>query len=272
MTDPLSELPPMPTPTAGIGTPAPAAPAAPDPVAPAATPAPTSGAQLDNHNTPWDHTQHVHPPRLTKAGRWERLRGNAAVRAQGRPMTLFGKIADAVAPPPPPPPQPAAASASFLAPEPPPPAVDAIAAPEPVERPREAYTATAQSLTDAMFGLARMLFGPSCEPTSDEHKAWRDQWREALHSWQVVPFGPVIGLVVLAIGSIAKRMHLPDVRERGTKLWRFLTRQPAPAAYGPPPVQPTAATPAAAPPDASVYRASAPTLTRPMASTSGVYG
>lgn len=227
MTDPLAVAPDLPqgTPDAGDQTPTASTP----PTAP-----PPADPERDAAGEVWDARWHVSPPRKNIKGRWAGKPGNAArLRAGKPPVNAFGGGAAPAAPagqpapdaapptaPPDAPPPPVASRLVWEEPSSDPLAKDAVPV---VERPREAYAATARSVVTAQFGVAQMALGPAWEPKDGERKAWENAWQDLMHHYQMPIVGPILGLIILAIDSTSKRWKDPDTRERFKALWNSLT-------------------------------------------------
>lgn len=267
MTDPLAIAPdlPMGTPEAGAPAAPPAAPAPPvdPPAAPA--PSPTALGLLDGKGQAHDPAVHVSPPRLNVRGVWACKPGNAGRKAAGKPMVGAWGKRDQVpdqpkdATPAPEPAAPPVVTSTLVWSDDPIPGQPGEAAPVEL-RPREAYTATARSVVVAQFGIAQMAMGKAWDPEPAERKAWEQAWMDLMHHYQMPVVGPILGLIILAIDSIAKRRNDPETKERAKALWQSLMgtfRRPAPLP---------------APGHAEPPRPPPPPTTRPEVDTMAAYG
>lgn len=200
----------------------------------------------DRKGVAWDPTRHESPPRQKRDGTWACLRGNAALKAAGKPMsgipTCAGKVVPPAAQPDPatigtePPPPPVADS--FLAPE-------GAAAPIQAEiipaRTMESYRATGETLTRGTFGAARLCFGPAWEPDRQEREEWSTAWQRVAHAYQWPYLPPWLELLILAVFSIGKRVGDPTTKERWKAFVEAFKRKPPPPP--PPPIHDTSARP-----------------------------
>jgi len=211
------------------GTPGLAGPGAGDQAAaPAAQPPSSPG--LDRKGNAWDPAIHETPARLNCEGKWAKLRGNAARRAQGLPFTGSGKLAGKVGEVP----KVDQAAAPAAAPEAPasflaldaPPAGQVIAAEviPPAARTPEDYASTAAGIVFGLFGICKILMGKAWEPDREESKAWNEAMRRTLAHYQAPVLGPAVELIPLAITTAAKRSEDQETREKVGRFAGWLGR------------------------------------------------
>lgn len=236
-----------------------------DPLPSGPAPVLSGGKEVDRHGVAFDPAKHEH--RIRPNGHWALKRGNGARAAKGLPFagaTSGRRLAVSADPARPPtvaiPPESATAEpaagdsaaapatafrpGAFLAPEvpaagsgatvagnaqePPGGAAAPAAAPVPVASltPQD-YQLTAEGITGAQFGLASMALGPAWEPDRAERQAWTAAWARTMAHYQTPILGPVVELVVLAIGSVSRRFHDATTQSRVGAFWRWMRRQPA---------------------------------------------
>jgi hypothetical protein len=210
-------------------------------------------SRRDRKGAAWDPTKHESPPRQKRDGSWARLRGNAALKAAGKPLAGISSLAGRVIPPAAPPdpatigtaPAAPPVADSFLAPEPAAATPDAIQAELIPARTLESYRATAETLTRGTFGAARLAFGPAWEPDRQEREEWNTAWQRVAHAYQWPYLPPWLELVILAVFSISKRTSDQTTKERWAAFVEIFKRRPPPPP--PPPAHDFALRPAAPP-------------------------
>jgi hypothetical protein len=224
------------------------------PAAPASQPAAPPPSTLDRDNKAWDATFHENPPRLNSEGRWAKLRGNAARRAAGKPMSGVAanhsprirqegdSSPQPAAPPQPPPP---AVDPPPTASQPPPPELTG-AAPPPIRdgvpvgpdlgqaelRPLESYQATAVGMVDGAATVAQLTMGKAWVLKPDERNGLVGAVQRVMHHYQLPIVGPLLELVLVLLPIIGRRREDPETRQVVGNLlswWRNRGKPAAPA-------------------------------------------
>lgn len=195
---------------------------------------PPAGAQLDRFGVPFDAMIHE-PGALAKDGHWKRKRGNGARVAAGKPIFVPPPTREAkpasdapaaaaapVAPAPAAAPGPTAPLASQLVLPGRPGPTPAGAAPLPELLPESAYDDTAENLTRGLWGMLEMMLGKAWRVEVQESAAYKSAFQRLWFQHQWPRLGPVISLVLLAVGSLSKRRDDPTTQKVGRTAWGWL--------------------------------------------------